>query len=75
MDTPSGADNGAVFALLQEGKPLVDHLQELLYLRKWKEEQILAQEEERRRHERMLTRLCVRLVAPGNVPKMTDPLT
>lgn len=75
MDTPSGAGNGAVFALLQEGKPLVDHLQELLYLRKWKEEQILAQEEECRRHERMLTRLCVCLVAPCNVPKMTDSLT
>ncbi|KAI0366906.1 hypothetical protein BV20DRAFT_616278 [Pilatotrama ljubarskyi] len=47
-----------VVAILREGRSLSSLLRELVSLRRWKEEQILAKEDERERHERMFTRLC-----------------
>ena len=57
--TPSDIPDIEILALMQEGNSLSDILKELVFLRRWKESQLLAQKEDSQRMERLLTRLCV----------------
>lgn len=58
-DIPSEISEDEVLALMREGKPLKSLLEELIFLRKWKEAHVKAEMQESSRMERMLTRLCV----------------
>ena len=53
-----------VFGLIQQGKSLSDLLKELIWLRKWKEEQLRLQAQDSQRMKRLLARMCVSTIGP-----------
>ncbi|KAI1793252.1 hypothetical protein LXA43DRAFT_1092805 [Ganoderma leucocontextum] len=63
MESSTVPDSGPitdqeVLDLIQQGQPLAELLKELIFLRKWKDEQLKAQHQEAQRMERMLSRIC-----------------